>query len=327
MGPEHYYLDDTSFTGLLDNSANVVHDIRALVDIAEQILDEGQSISVPDSIETIQISGDLFFYDLYNVDFSQSDQPGDLDRDTLEIFLALKRRLDTISDSNPIRASLHELSGGCSRNECVSGAAEIIFRQKEAGGECFALLLVGSNGPVAGEYHLYIDGEPSNKIFVLRSSSDLPLYARWLIQDFSQSGDDFFSLWERAFPLLLRSNSLTFQRFDGAYKTLHNDVLKHLAFLNDGYSQLCCECNNDFNCIKSKAKSGYEVDFSNESVKTRGSKKKMKTRAAIFSNVEVICELHTKIRYNKNRIHFHPPVRAIGGKKVLIGIFVDHLET
>jgi hypothetical protein len=87
------------------------------------------------------------------------------------------------------------------------------------------------------------------------------------------------------------------------------------------------ECDNDFPCVKEKAKSGYKIDFSNESVGTRSSKSKMKKRAARFSMNEVVCELHTKISYNKNRIHFHSPIREISEHRILIGIFVDHLVT
>jgi len=327
MVPENYCLDDASFSGLLDNSANFGHDINALVDVAEGIIGDGQPISVPDSIELVKISDDLFFYDLYSIDFSQSDTCGNLDRDTLERLLALRRKLNTISVANLVPVSLCEVTGGDAREACISGVAEIIISQKAAGAECFALLLVGTSTPMSGEYNLHIGGKLSNKIYTLRFTSDLPLYARWLIRNFSQSEDDFFSLWERAFPLLFKSDDLTFHNFDGTYMTLHNDVLKHLVFLNDNYLQLWCECDNDFPCIKRKAKSGYEIDFSNESVSTRSSKSKMKKRTARFSMNEVVCELHTKISYDKNRIHFHPPIGKIGGDKILIGIFVDHLET
>lgn len=327
MAPENYCLDDTSFIGLLGNSANFGHDIHALADVAEGIIGDGQPISVPDSIEFVKISDDLFFYDLYSIDFSQSDTCGNLDRDTLERLLALRRKLDTISVTSTVPVSLYEVTGACAREACVSGIAEIIISQRAAGAVCFALLLAGAGKPLAGEYNLHIDGKLSNKIYVLRITSDVPRYARWLIRDYSQSEDDFFSLWERAFPLLFKSDDLTFHKFDGTYMTLHNDVLKQLVFLNDSYLQLWSECDNDFPCIKRKAKSGYEIDFSNESVSTRSSKRKMKKRTASFSMNEVVCELHTKISYNKNRIHFHPPIEKIGGEKILIGIFVDHLET
>ena len=325
MGPEHYCLDDTSFIGLLDNSANIVADIHALVDVAEQIISEGQSISVPDSIELIQISEDLLFYNLYEVDFSNSDISGDLDRDSLQRFLALRNKLDTVPIKNGLSSSLYNSSGACVREVCVSGSTEIIVHRQIKGEICFALLLIGPNGPVAGEYHLNIEGKLSNKIYALRSTSDLLLYARWLIQNISQTEEDFFFLWGRAFPLLLMSNGLTFKRFEGNYQALHNDVLNHLAFLNDDFPHIWRECNEDFVCFQRTAKSSG-INLSNEGDNTRKSTRKMKQRVASFPKGDVVCELHTKLSYDKNRIHFHPPIKAIGGENVLIGIFVDHLE-
>lgn len=325
MGPEFYCLDDTSFIGLLDKSANIVADIHALVDVAEQIISDGESISVPSSIEFIKISEDLFFYNLYDVDFSQSDKNGDLDRDAVEHFLALRKKLDDITVTDNLPASLHDPSGACVREVYESGTAKIIVQRQVEGGECFALLLVGPNGPAAGEYHLHINQKLSNKLYALRTPSDLQLYARWLIRNISQSEEDFFSLWDRAFPLLLKSNDLTFKRFDGNYLGLYKDVLNHLAFLNDDFHHIWSECHEDFVCFQRKAKS-LGITLSNEGDNTRKSKRKMKQRIASFSKKDVECELHTKLRYDKNRIHFHPPIATIGGKNVLIGIFVGHLE-
>jgi hypothetical protein len=82
----------------------------------------------------------------------------------------------------------------------------------------------------------------------------------------------------------------------------------------------------DFATFKRKAKAGFGIDFSNESVKTRGSKH-MKLREASFAGKIVICELHSKLTRQINRIHFHPPIDSVEKGKMLIGIFVDHLKT
>lgn len=326
MEPELYCLDDTCFIGLLDKSANIIADIHTLVDVADHITSEGQSISVPSNIEFIQIGEGLFFYDLYDVDFSQSDKSGGLDRDAVERFLALRKKLDTIAVTDVLSASLYDSSGVCARDVHESGTAKIIVQRQIEGGECFALLLVGPNGPAAGEYHLHIDNKLSNKLYAIRTSSDLQFYARWLIRDISQSEEDFFSLWDRAFPLLLKSNDLTFKRFDGNYLGLYKDVLNHLVFLNDDFLHIWLGCHEDFVCFQRNAKS-LGINLSNEGDNTRKNKRKMKQRIASFSKKDVECELHTKLSYDKNRIHFHPPIETIGGTNVLIGIFVNHLET
>ncbi|MHB8848542.1 MAG: hypothetical protein ACYC43_08880 [Burkholderiales bacterium] len=323
MGPELYCLNDTSFIGLLTISENPSDEVRTLVNLADSIMENEQCIIVANTIDSIEIGDTLFFYDLYSADFNDSDMWHGLDRDTLSRLTMLRSRLETIY-VNPLAAKLNNLSGQCICVQETSGAAAIANTMADEA-KYFVWLLVGPKGGEAGEYSLCFENIPFARIYTIRADGDLSSYARWLIREFSLSEDDFFSLWERAFPSLLKSDDLSFRRFQGTYISLRNDVLNHLAFLNDHFLMLWNECRMDFFTFKTKAKAAYSVDFSNESGNTRKSTKKMNERIAKFMATNVLCELHTKIQPTMNRIHFHPPIQIIGANKILVGIFVDHL--
>lgn len=325
MVPEHFCLNDTSFVGFLNISDNPRDEIQALVDLADAILKFDQSILAPSTIDSIDIGKNLFFYDFYSADFNHSDVWHGIDRDTLKRLLLLRRRLETV-DVQPSKAKLCNLSGQCILEQPASGAVTIAHI-RAVNTEYFAWLLVGPNGGDSGEYVLSLGQGVNMKIYMLRANRDLPLYTRWLIREFAQLEEDFFLLWERAFPATLRSDDLSFRRFHGTYISLRDEVIKHIAFLNDHFLSLWHECNMDFAIFKIKAKSAYNIDFSNESTNTRNSSKKMNERIAKFMEHKVLCELHTKIHPTVNRIHFHPPKEEIGNHKILIGIFVDHLAT
>lgn len=69
------------------------------------------------------------------------------------------------------------------------------------------------------------------------------------------------------------------------------------------------------------------IDFSDESPGTKANKKAIAQRKVMFEKADVTCTLHTKLYKTSDRIHFHPPVPQINAKKLLIGIFVEHLKT
>lgn len=65
--------------------------------------------------------------------------------------------------------------------------------------------------------------------------------------------------------------------------------------------------------------------ISRESVKTRKNADAIRLREVEFNGGRVMCEWHTKLNPQIDRIHF-----AFGSEfkdKILIGIFVDHLPT
>lgn len=327
MPLESYCLDDISLIELFDISDSPREDIRSLLDAAAQILNHGNIIVVPSSIDDTPVGQGLLFQDLlYVLDFSQSGVQYGLDRDIWIELMTFRGRLEEIHIDAPLTASLYKMPSTCVRTEMNSSSAAIICAHPD-NGERFALLLVGSNTPDSGEYEFRFNGGLCRTIYAIKKKDETSFYVRWLIEERNVTKDQFFSLWETAFPNLQKSDDLSFRRFHGNFTALRDDVVNHLGFLNDHFLTLWQQCNMDFPSVMARARSGCHIDLSNESSKTRRSKSKMKKRVAHFSGKPVVCELHTKVRPNINRIHFHPPISDIALKKMLIGIFVDHLET
>jgi hypothetical protein len=325
----NYCLDDLSFKGFLDISSNPSRDIDELVDLVDQLMDYGEFVTVPDCMDAYSIGKGLIFEDLYSFDFSDIDSKHNIDRDQLLRLVVLRGKLESIPVNEALFVTTYNKLGLCVRPSCLSDTAAIINANTEDN-EHFTLLVMMSDSLKSGEYEYHVEHTPRKEIYILHSKDNLPSHTRWFIQKLQMPESDFFSLWTRAFPLLLKSDDLSFQRFNGDYDSLRNDVIKHLGFLNDYFLKLWQECNMDFFSFMRKAKSEHGIDFSNESVKTRKSHRKMKKREAMFSQFSqkpVICEIHTKISPTTNRIHIHPPKVEIDSEKILIGIFVDHLET
>lgn len=136
---------------------------------------------------------------------------------------------------------------------------------------------------------------------------------------------EFYRFADRAFPDLIFHPDLSFRRFEGSYFELRGLIIQHLGALNDHFLE-------EYTTLSAAGRVGdIEAYFSlrgvggvsRESVKTHKNVGAMRAREVEFNGIAVICEWHTKLKPNIDRIHF-----AFGnefGDKILIGIFVDHL--
>lgn len=119
--------------------------------------------------------------------------------------------------------------------------------------------------------------------------------------------------------------SLNFGRFDGPYRDVLQAVVTAFGALNDHFARVMAEQAGIPHQVAA-ALGQYGLDLSPESPKTRASKKRMSERTVSFHGNIYQCEWHAKLTRGGNRIHFSLPQPDLGGR-ILIGIFVDHLET
>jgi hypothetical protein len=149
--------------------------------------------------------------------------------------------------------------------------------------------------------------------------------ALYALEDIAEQ--DFFRSADRAFPGLLFHPDLNFRRFQGSYRERRDQVVQHLGALNDHFLEEhgTAVAAGRVSDIESYFGSRGIGGVSRESVKTHSNPAAMHLREVEFNGDKIICEWHTKLRPEIDRIHF-----AFGGSfgdKVLIGIFVDHLPT
>jgi hypothetical protein len=136
---------------------------------------------------------------------------------------------------------------------------------------------------------------------------------------------DFFDLVGTAFPGLLFASSLQFNKFGGDYHEVLAWLVKLLGAVSDHFAKAVANHQGDRNRTIAQF-SAMGLDISPESPNTRRNKQAWKQRMIIFEGSEYRCDWHGKRLRNMDRVHFSLPIEEYGGK-VLIGEFVDHLDT
>ena len=201
---------------------------------------------------------------------------------------------------------------------------------------CFAITAVISGHGVAclvfpglkQRGFLEIDSDIGQcQVFFFASAEEMIHFWRGLYELENISEQEFFKSIDRAFPSLIFHPDLTFRRFEGSYQGLRELVIRHLGELNDHFLEeyRSTSAAGRVSDIESYFGSRGVGGVSRESVRTRGNVGAMRMREVEFNGRRVMCEWHTKLRPEINRIHF-----AFGDEfddKILVGIFVDHLPT
>jgi hypothetical protein len=238
-----------------------------------------------------------------------------IDRDTKEFFFSI---LDKCPEwETPALACLDvALPGGQ-----VIMALSVAFALTCAiGGHGVACLVFGS---CDRRRFVEVTGSgQSRTIFFFADRETLPQFWRSLyeLEDIPEEG--FFTYARQAFPALLLHPDLTFRRFEGSYRSLRPQVMTHLGILNDDFLAVHRAASGIAKTVESSLAG---IGASPESPKTHQNEKAMRQRDVTYDDKTIRCEWHTKIEPHRNRIHF--AFNADLGDSILIGIFVDHLDT
>lgn len=185
---------------------------------------------------------------------------------------------------------------------------------------CLTFPLPGPTGwhPVTAE------GQKTD-VYLLADTAALPGFWRELFARENVSEHDFFDRVGEAFPDLVFAESLTFRKFDGAYAELRDWVVHVLTVLHDHFAHALVAHPGNTRFVQQELGS-HGLTLSPESVNTRSKKKVMKQREVDHEGETYLCEWHAKQHPARNRVHFSLPEQRLGNR-VLVGIFVDHLDT
>jgi len=163
------------------------------------------------------------------------------------------------------------------------------------------------------------------EVFFFNDPTTLVLFWRHLFAFEDVAEEGFFELAGLAFPMLVFHPDLVFRRFDGSYLGLRDRVVINLMGINDHFADACQE-GKGIPANVQAALGRHRVTLSPESPQTRRSRSLMRQRELVYKGQSYRCEWHAKIEPHRNRIHFSLPSADLGGK-ILIGLFVDHLDT
>ncbi|WP_367125521.1 hypothetical protein [Streptomyces phytohabitans] len=161
-------------------------------------------------------------------------------------------------------------------------------------------------------------------LFFLAEAS-LTDFWRGLFARENVSQHDFFEKAAEAFADLVFADSLTFRKFDGAYLQTRDWVVHVLGVVHDHFAN-ALEAHVGNNKAVQRELGSRGLTASPESPNTRSKPKIMRQREVEHEGETYLCDWHAKQHPNRNRVHFSFPEPRLGDR-ILVGIFVDHLDT
>lgn len=242
-----------------------------------------------------------------------------LDPDVRLLFMGLVGKCPEWDDTAPVGGGDVTIGGG---ESATALSAE------------FALLCISAGHGVAclvfgacprRQFLLVCSSLGQAEVFFFADAADLKAFWRslYLLEAVEEAA--FFSLAARSFPDLVFHPDLNFGRFEGNYRDLVPEVVRHLSVLNDNFLDVHQAKKGIPREVEAALGALGCAGISPESSKTHHDEKKMRLRDVFYRGQMLRCEWHSKLEPHRNRIHFFFGEQF--GGKVLIGIFADHLPT
>lgn len=295
----NFFMDEIYVASTLENLAQKIHDFEKLTETMNEI----------SSCPLLKLH---YIHDLHSQEFEGKSfaellyahySDGDF-RDTILMFdLALERGECT------------DLETGRRLESCT-----VELTQKGMGG-----CLTGS------EIHLEDWWVDEGMCAVL----DMPSFTIGLRKLFIKNGfqtDLLAKLSHLMFPAIyFHAEIVDLDRMGISHREHATSIMKHLGYLND-YAISDFKSDSPAQIIQLAASKGVEI--SPESPNTHSNLQAMSRRRIEINSTELTCEWHTKITYNKGRIHFHARpsthhenIVKKTQSKLIIGIIAEHLPT
>ncbi|MFJ2549949.1 hypothetical protein ACIOVF_26275 [Pseudomonas sp. NPDC087612] len=121
------------------------------------------------------------------------------------------------------------------------------------------------------------------------------------------------------------------KRMGLSYRDHTETIIDHLSYLND---HATIDFSNDLPAHIIQLAASKGIDISPESPNTHANAQAMSRRKIDINGTPLVCEWHSKITYNKGRIHFHARpsthhenILKVSKSKVIVGIIAEHLPT
>ena len=303
-----HVVDESALTTLAAADAMQDH-LGLLADLLLDLRRERESVAVISSWATVPI-GDVDVGTFLSTTSAEA-------RDSARLLMSLLDKCPKWDDDDSLYVEPEvEVNGEPWSSYGVALAGELVSQGRAIG----CVTLGCSHG--AG-HHTVSNSSYSEEVVFITSASDCKYVHRQRLRLECPTEVDYFTAAEKAFPELVLAPNLTFRRFEGSYSELRDEVTRHLGILNDDFVAAYDLLGGHLDRV------GTEIglDISNEG-NTRSSERLMRLRDVVIDGATYRCEMHTKIERHRNRIHI---ALAEGdgnaGRRVVVGIFVDHLRT
>jgi hypothetical protein len=311
--PCRFVIDESSlnFRGL--SASEIEHALDDMMDTLRCVRDDAGGAAVAPLWEYVECLEDCELYE-----FLSGSYPSEVNLDTLRLAYSMMSKCPEWDErSAPGIGNTVSIDGGPGLT-AWSVEYALLMTVQGTGIACLVFPGKGRSGfvPVRAETH-------TADVFFLSEIEQLPTFWRSLFALESVPEDQFFSLGALAFPKSVLHPDLSFARFDGSYNLLRDRVVAVLAALDDHFRTEFRRCNGLPHEVQA-AFGCHGFDLSPESSNTRKSEKLMRLRDVEYEGQVYRCEWHAKLEPQRNRIHFAVPDSCDG--KILVGIFVDHLD-
>lgn len=245
--------------------------------------------------------------------------PSYMDRDTVRLIeLALSRIIVSPVNTGNFKIIFNNQSFLTS-----SAGVTLAFSLTQTGDNCCLLSHLFECDTVC----IVVDEQSKTQSLFFIGQSLLEFW-RYTLKQHRKTGDDFFAIAQKCFPNLLWSKDADPDSLGLNLHKHYDNVIAHLAFLNDCFLNLLKTYPGNSKVIIGQAHS-VNVDMSVESPSTHKNKKAMNQRKRTIqtatSSFEILCEWHTKITKTCGRIHFAAWPESLPHTNVCIGVMTDHL--
>jgi hypothetical protein len=311
--PIRVVLDETGFNFRGLDAVAIEQHLDNLNDAVWALREDNIATWIPPMLDAVKCADDCELFD-----YLMGEQGGTIDRDTRNRFFGLISKCPDWDESVPAVLDVTFADSGPVMALSAAFAHTLTLR-----GRGIACLVFGAC-PRRG--FAVISNEIGNsEIFFFADASSLTAFWRHLYELEDVPETAFFTMASRAFPSLLFNPDLSFRRFEGTYRDLRPQVVKHLSVLNDNFLAAYRSENGIARQIEAILASAGCPGISPESPNTHKNERAMNLRNVEYQGSTIRCEWHAKIEPYRNRIHF-----AFGDRfreMIFIGIFVDHLDT
>lgn len=297
-------LSDTVIEDHLDSFAETLHDLRKTCGVSRLSL--WDAVTCLDGCELHE--------------FLSGAHTSKVDRDTLRRCYTAIDRCSEWDEGSGATADLDVRISGAESTTAPSVGYALAAVLAHRGVACLVFGGCERDGllEVAGD-----SGEA--QVFFLGDAAALPQFWRTLysLEDIPER--HFYEFATTAFPALVFTPALSFRRFDGTYAELRDHMVAVLAGINDHFADAIRDGNGVSDSVQ-KLLGTHHVNLSLESTKTHRNAAAMRQRDVVHDGRTYRCEWHVKLHPARNRVHVFPPCDELDGK-ILVGIFVNHLDT
>ena len=310
-----FAIDETCWAVGNLTSSEYLGKIEDILDYVEVLTSAGHDTVFSDDLFNMALCLDLTFYDLYD-----TTSPVSIPRHVQERIAVIFGRLGTWQDLEFDWPDGFDVSVEGQSLEFAPTIAWAHARSSE-GEKSNVPCIVHSLSRASGHFSISLNDRPA-KVWMLSRETETQGYFRWTIVNATRSANEMEKYLSDAYPQLAFVTGAL-----AGISTMSKPYVHMVEDINVHLSALCDHGERIFRGLWQQAPSEFgslHVNLSDENGNVKQNKVCQRERTRNFGGQDLIFWWHTKIRPDRDRIHFCPDLVSEGGR-IIVGIFCYHL--